>query len=146
MFSSVKRENIYIFFTDNRFKDLFLSVVFSVFLHKLKFVFLSWSLTYSAYSLSLTLKLLTFNVSLSTNTHLSFMRSWCRAEGMYQQMSLWTGGVWRSLWSRASFLAKRVHVHFGDCQAKLDKWGAYRTAGKPWHWSTHGPLTPTISA
>ena len=36
---------------------------------------------------------------------------------------------------------KHTHIHISDYQAKPDKWGAYRTAGKAWHSSTHGPLT-----
>lgn len=52
-------------------------------------------------------------------------------------------GVGRSLWSHASSSAKCAHTHISDYQAKPVKWGAYRTAGKAWHSSTHGPLTPT---
>ena len=68
---------------------------------------------------------------------------WCRP---VLSNTIVNGGGGSFLWCHASSCDTNTHTHThkhthtNDYQAKPDKWGAYRTAGKAWHSSTHGPL------
>ena len=127
-----------------------------------QFLFLSLSFTLLSQLLSLS-PCSSFMLT-HTHTHtliVSLMGSWYLALNMTE---VWCSGpvptkaiVHRGGWQiplkPCQFLCQQTHTHkhthISDYQAKPDKWGAYRTAGKAWHSSTHGPLlppTPTLSA